>query len=99
MSNTSNPTTILMVPLPGGHWVQKVFLEELRRQVMETIPGLQFGMEYKIQHLVDAAYWSSLVPRDRRMAGRCLAYLVSSGQLPLEFVSCPRCTNKVYRRI
>jgi len=99
MINTSNPTMVVMVLLPGGRWVSKTFLDEVRNRVAAVISTRKFGVEYKIQHLVDQAYWSSLPPSDRRIAGRCLAHLVSTRQLALAFVSCPRCTTKVYRRI
>jgi len=98
MADKSDLTTVLMVLLPGGYWVQKDLLDELRRQVMEAIPLLTFGVECKIQTFLRPDFWGPLSTTERRTLGRALAHLVSTGQVALRFAGCPRCNSKRYLR-
>ena len=57
-------------------------------------PGVTCGIE----NLVTPKFWLPKRNRRRRDLGRCLAYWVAKGELPLEFVGDWRRTNKRYRR-
>jgi hypothetical protein len=84
--------------LPNGTCVRKDLYDELRRQVEDALNWLPPDVPCRIEHLVTPRFWLPLRKSLRRRLGRCLAYWVASGELPLEFVDLWRVTHKRYRR-
>lgn len=84
--------------IPGGGWIERSLLEELRRQLQYIVPMLAEGKEFEIQDMVLPEFWKPLPKGNKRDLGRVLARWVSQGELGLEFVGCPRCNRKRYRR-
>lgn len=98
MSNPAIQMQVRYVRLLGGHKAPRDFYDEVKRQAKEHIPRLMFDKEYKAEDLVDPDLWG--IDRGVHiLIGRCMAHLVVTGQLPLRFAGCPRCTNKRYLRI
>jgi hypothetical protein len=69
----------------------------VRRQVEEILPALQRGVPYTLEELCGPEFWGPLSAAERQMAGRCMAFMVAAGQLPLEFVGCKHAYPKRYR--
>ena len=88
----------IFILAPGGGWVEKDLCEELRRQVIFIVPYLDPAKDYRIQDTVLPEFWRPLSKGQRRNLGRVLAHWVSAGEFDLEFVGCPRCNRKLYRR-
>jgi len=90
--------TVYIMVLPNGTCVRKDLYDELRRQVEDALRWLPPGVTCHIEHLVRPQYWLPIRKSTRRRLGRCLAYWVANGELPLEFVDPWRVTHKRYRR-
>jgi len=88
---------VYIMVLPNGTAVPKVEYDELRREVEDAIGWLPFGVPCSIENLVTPKFWLPKRNRRRRDLGRCLAYWVAKGALPLEFVGPAVRTNKRYR--
>jgi hypothetical protein len=98
MTNTQDALQARFVKLLGRYKAPKDFYDEVWRQCRQRVPSLRYGKEYKAEDLVDPELWGD----DKglhQLIGRCVAHLVATGRLALEFAGCPRCTNKRYLRI
>jgi hypothetical protein len=68
------------------------FLSRIYHSVREACPYLVHEHQYCLKDLLDPDSWASMDNHERRLAGRCLAWLVRNGHLPFEFV--PRQRHK-----
>jgi len=91
------PAEIILL-LSNGIQIPRVEHDEFRREVQDALRWLPYGVSCRIEHLVRPRFWLPKQSRQRRLLGRCLAYWVTNGELPLEFVGPRRATNKRYRR-
>jgi hypothetical protein len=82
MSN-SNQSDLRLLLGTDLNSVDHAFFVLIRRSVEEVIPVLDPNVSYKAEHLLGAEMWESLSNGERRLAGRCLSYMVASGQLRL----------------
>lgn len=104
MTNPTHPTrndahtTGSIVVLTGGYSVAASFYAEIRARVEEIIPALRANQSYTLKMLCGPDFWGALRKGDQLKAGRCMAHMVATNQLPLCFVGCHLCTNKRYRR-
>jgi len=57
----------------------------IQRQVAEIVPGVDPYAEYTLETLCGDEFWESLSNRQRRLAGRCMAYLVEHERVPYCF--------------
>lgn len=73
------------VPLQDGYTASRAFHESIRLQVEEVLPALQRDARYTLKTLCGNEFWNRLSPGERRMAGRCMAHIVVTGLLPLNF--------------
>ena len=87
----------VIIVLPGGIYIRKVLLDELRGQVEAAIRWLPPGVTCDVRDLVTPEFWLPLGKFMRSILGRCLAHWVAKGELPLEFVGSARRPNKRYR--
>ena len=81
--NRNNPEIFLV--LNPKLTVSKSFFDTVNRQVKEMIPALFLGHGYTLEDLCGADFWGPLSDGQRRLAGRCMVYMVRNGLLPLEF--------------
>ena len=86
-----------MMMLPSGHAPSAEFFESVRRQVEEVIPAMQRGVSYTLEVLCGPEFWGPLTAAQRQLAGKCVAFMVTAGLLPLEFVGCKHANPKEYR--
>ena len=81
-----------------AYTVSAAFYNAIRLQVEEIIPALERGVEYTLEMLCGYAFWRTLSDGERRMAGRCMAYMIANNRLPqFHFVGCPHEHPKKYR--
>ena len=80
---TTDPLTTVRVVLSDGYSISGDFLSAVQAQVCEALPYLEPGYTYTADELCGAEFWNDLTPGEQRNAGRCLAYLVAQGTLPL----------------
>ena len=80
---TTDPLTTVRVVLSDGYSISGDFLSAVQAQVCEALPYLEPGSTYTADELCGAEFWTDLSPGEQRNAGRCLAYLVAQGALPL----------------
>ncbi len=69
--------------LPGGFDVSPAFMAAIRAQIDIRIPMLVRDTLYRAKDILGKAYWKGLRKWEALMAGHCLAYLVTRGELPL----------------
>ena len=99
MTNSTTASEEQMIVLSGGRKASVDFYRAVQRQVVESIPKLRFGREYRSQDLIDPAFWDCGGKGVHQLMGKCVAHLVANGKVALAFASCPRCSNKRYLRI
>ncbi len=80
----NNDTKVYLV-FKDGFTAPKAFLKSVKEQVLEIIPAVPRGCAFTLEDLCGADFWGPLSDGQRRLAGRCMVYMVKSGMLPLEF--------------
>mgnify|MGYP001812638669 CR=1 FL=1 len=89
------PDVTLILVLPSDHEIRI----DLLRIVEARIPELDRNTEYTLKAMAGQAFWRTVPRYDRIQGGITFAYLVKTGQLPLEFATCPHAVPKKYRPI
>jgi len=79
----TNPVQFPLVMLPGGFAVHTKFMDVIRLLALDHIPLLIRDKAYEAKQIVGADYWQLLTKAEALDAGRCIAYLTDTGQLPL----------------
>lgn len=98
-SLTPHPTDAVKTHLlDDGYPVAAEFLAAVRAQVEFVLPGLIPRIAYTTEQLCGSAFWELLSRREKPIAGRCLAYLVAHGVLPLVHVPGKHEYPRRYRR-
>ena len=85
-----------IVVLPNGHELPGKLATMFRQHVSRRIPDLPRERKYKLRQICGEDFWSLLTHTEARKGGMYIAYLVATGQLPLEFVTCPHAVPKRY---
>ena len=80
----AGPDQVLV--LSDGFATSKSFFDRIAKQVKATLPTLKRGRRHKSNDLYGKALWKKLDDGDKRLAGRCIARMVTTGDLPLVFV-------------
>jgi hypothetical protein len=83
--------------LPDGTYLEQALCREFRREVESAIRWLPPGVNCDIRDLVTPQFWLPLDRWTRVKLGRFLAHWVGRGELPLEFASPAKRSNKKYR--
>lgn len=83
-----------MVLLYNGYSASKDFFDEVKHLVTQAIPGLQPNASYTTEMLCGQAFWVDLHKSKRILAGRCLAHMVVTKQLPLRFSDRFHCSKR-----
>jgi hypothetical protein len=76
---------LVMLVLHDGYSVSARLFDSVRQQVEEILPGVVRDHGFRLKDLCDREFWDRLNDGQRRMAGRCMAYMVVHGILPLRF--------------
>ena len=77
--------------------VSAAFYNAIRHQVEEILPALERDEIYTLEDLCGETFWGLLTSGKRKIAGKCMAYMVASNRLPLRFVGCPHGHPKKYQ--
>jgi hypothetical protein len=87
MSKGTSPAscTAVRVYLKDQWWVTQDFYGRVLSAARTTIPSLTLGLAFRAEHICGANFWVALRPHEAKLAGRCVAHLVETGQLPLAF--------------
>lgn len=62
----------------------------------QAIGGMEPGVEYKTEDLIEPSLWAGLGDAISRSLGICLSYLVANDLIPLVYANRPGSTNKLY---
>jgi hypothetical protein len=89
---------VYVMVFPDGTDVPLDDCKDLRREIEDAIQWLPYGRKCRIGNLVRPQFWLPKRNPRRRALGHVLAYWVSRGELPLEFVDPWYVTNKRYQR-
>lgn len=92
-----NDHVIVHELLPNGTSLPQELCREFRREVESAVRWLPPETTCDIGDLVTPQFWLPLDRWTRVKLGRFLAYWVANGELPLEFASPPKRSNKRYR--
>jgi hypothetical protein len=71
--------------LAGGYPVKAAFFESIRHRVEAALPTLNPRLTYTLEKLCGKLFWANLDAGESKQAGRCMAHLVVTNQLPLVF--------------
>ena len=82
-ATVTNPGPFPLVMLPGGFAVHPKFMEVIRLQALDHIPLLSRDRTYEAVDILGDQFWQLLKKAETLDAGRCIAYLTHTGQLPL----------------
>jgi hypothetical protein len=85
---------IEILVLPNGGEIRRELLDRVNR----SIPRLDRNRTYSLKQMCGLEFWATLAPGEKIENGISFAYLVTQGELPLEFACCPQRSNKLYRR-
>jgi hypothetical protein len=81
-SNTPNETFLVLSPKLT---VPRSLFSSILRQVTAIAPAVDPHQEYTLQELCGEEYWQSLSNWHRRLAGKCMAHMVTHGLVPYCF--------------
>ena len=97
MNDTTHttPATQSILVLPSGHKIRA----DLLHRVQVRIPELNRDRDYLLKQICERDLWDPLPKGHKIDGGKTIAYLVKTGQLPLEFAICPHAVPKRYRRL
>lgn len=87
------PMVLLILLLPDGHEVRLDLLHRVRARIPELDPN----RDYSLEEICGRELWDPLPKIHKIRGGRAIAQLVKTGQLALEFASCPHAVPKRYR--
>ena len=94
----STTTEVYMI-LHDGTPVQKSLYESVRLLVEDVLDVLIPGVGYTTEQLCGEDFWKPLDEVKRRLAGKCLANLVMTGQIPLQIQGCKHQYPRKYMKI
>jgi hypothetical protein len=69
----------LVVPL--------LFYQQIHAEIIFILPALVPGIGYKTEWLLGPDIWGTFDDGRKRLAGRCVSYMVRKGELPLRRVT------------
>lgn len=77
--------TLLIQPYAGGpiRSVPKGLYDRLLAQIQAQIPELIRGVKYTAEKLCTSAFWDEIDESDPTVAGKCIAIMVTRGELQL----------------
>ena len=88
------------VPLRDGWCAPLPLFKTILERIREVIDGMEPGVLYTLEELVDPEYWQTLSRGDRRTAGRCGPEMIMAGLLPeIEIGECKRTRRLRYRLV
>ena len=89
-------TTEVILLLDDSFTVPQNPYNQVREQVTDIAPILTLDDDYTLKKLCDPDYWDSLTNNERKLAGRCMAYMVKNGLVPYNFAGRLCQSPKVY---
>jgi hypothetical protein len=96
-SKGANNDTVRSYVIRHDYSVPSEFFKTILRIIREILPALWRDQPYTLELLCGPESWGLWTDGERRMAGRCMAHLVVSGQLPLRFAESRHEYPKKYR--
>lgn len=81
----------------ASHSIPMNLMRLIRSQVEVVVPELKRDKRYTLKMLCDDAFWNELTHRQRTDAGKCMAYMVGAGMLPLAEAGRTDANAKLYR--
>lgn len=89
----TTPGVLVILLFPEGHEIRL----DLLRRVRSRVPELDRDRDYSLEEICRKEFWNPLPKIHKIRGGVTIAYLVKTGQLPLEFATCPHAVPKRYR--
>ena len=86
-----------MIQLLNGYTVHEEFFNIIQQQAEEGAPLVNPNMPFKAEMVCGDGLWAVLSNWERRLAGRCVAYMVVKGILPFTFDNSKSGPTKWYR--
>ena len=91
--------TVTKIILNNIYTVSADFYDAVRHQVEDIIPALDPNEIYTLEMLCGDEFWQSFTAGEQKMAGRCMADMVVTHQLPFRFVQGEHEYPKLYQLI
>ena len=90
-------TVDIQILLNEKFTVSKAFFDRIRTHVEESLPGMIHGQLYTAKQLCGTDFWSQMTRPQRISVGKCIAHMVSRGDLSLEFAEPTSANAKRYQ--
>ena len=81
----SNEYAEKQLVLSSNLCVPEWLFESIKKQVIEIAPAVDPYAKYTLESLCGDEFWGSLSNWHRRLAGRCMAYMVEHERVPYRF--------------
>jgi hypothetical protein len=91
--------TVTYIVLYDGYTVSADFYDKIRYQVEEILDVLDPNEINTLERLCGDEFWQSFTAGEKKMAGRCMANMVVTHQLPFRFVQGEHEYPKLYQLI
>lgn len=80
---TAHDDSTARIQLSDNFSVAPEFYDAIRFHIQERLQHLRLHHYYEAKQLAGAEFWDLMDRGDQRLAGRCIANMVSRGLLPL----------------
>lgn len=85
--NSLPASEVARVQLNDRWSAPRAFYQRVLSAALKTVPNLETGLAFKAEHVCGANFWVALSSSQAKLAGRCIAHMVDTEQLPLVFAS------------
>lgn len=86
-----------LVVLPDGYMVPKPLFDSIKKEVIKFLPRANRHKAIKSPELFCSSFWKSLTRAEKSLAGRCIAHLVATKDLPLVAIKGRNKDDRFYR--
>jgi len=94
MDNTED---IIYVKLNDGYRASKAFYMYIHKMMVAALSGKAPGVQCTVKQFIGKDLWNELDTGERKLAGRCVAHMVSKNLLQLDFAGKTKANAQQYR--
>lgn len=85
------------IQLNDGYTASKAFYTRIYKMMVAALSGKKPGIQCTVKQYVGKVLWNKLDTGERKLAGRCVAHMVSNSLLSLEFAGKTKANAQLYR--
>jgi len=85
------------IKLNDGYTASKAFYTRVYKMMVAALSGKVPGIKCTVEQFVGQKLWCELGSGERKLAGRCVAHMVSKNLLQLDFAGKTKANAQQYR--